>query len=116
MKVYRWPAVALGCALLAFCQLASAQVEIIGDSQSIGAKIPIAVPPCASSDADTAPLARDLAQVIADDLTFSGLFAVNRHRVPLWVVDRAPLSRYISGNAGGPRPQRAPASDRSCRT
>lgn len=64
------------CALIALSPRAMAQLEIVGEGQSLGAKIPIAVPPCASSDPSLAALAKDLAQVIADDLQFSGLFDV----------------------------------------
>lgn len=76
MKRISWSGIAVFCVAAVATAVAHAQVEIVGGAQSLGAKIPIAVPPCASADADTAPLARDLAQVIADDLTFSGLFAV----------------------------------------
>lgn len=64
------------CAVFALSPNALAQLEIVGGAQSLGAKIPIAVPPCAAGDPSLAALARDLAQVIADDLQFSGLFQV----------------------------------------
>jgi len=78
-----WPLVATFCAVIFAGSYAQAQVEIEGGPQSLGAKIPIAVPPCAAADPALASLAADLAQVIADDLTFSGLFAVlPRERYP----------------------------------
>lgn len=64
------------CAALCAGPLAFAQVEIVGGPKGIGAKIPIAVPPCAAVDPALVAEAKDLAQVIADDLEFSGLFAV----------------------------------------
>lgn len=39
-------------------------------------RMPIAVPPCAVLDPTLAKLASDVAQVVADDLTFTGLFKV----------------------------------------
>lgn len=83
MKRIRWAAIAVFCATVLAAPLALAQVEIVGDAQSLGAKIPIAVPPCAAADPALVALATDLAQVVADDLTFSGLFAVlPRERYP----------------------------------
>lgn len=76
MKSKRWLGFALSCALIALAPGAMAQLEIVGQGQSLGAKIPIAVPPCAAADPALGALARDLAQVIADDLQFSGLFQV----------------------------------------
>lgn len=76
MKSKVWLGYALLCALLVIAPRAVAQLEIVGDGHSLGARIPIAVPPCASADPSLASLARDLAQVISDDLQFSGLFNV----------------------------------------
>lgn len=76
MKSKLWLGLALLCAFAAIAPSAVAQLEIVGEGQSLGARIPIAVPPCASSDPSLASLARDLAQVISDDLQFSGLFDV----------------------------------------
>lgn len=75
MKMIRWSGITMVCALVALCQVAGAQVEI-STTGSIGAKIPIAVPPCAAADPALAAQAADLAKVIAEDLQFSGLFAV----------------------------------------
>jgi TolB protein len=51
------------------------QIEI-GTSRTLDTRIPIAVPPCAVADPALASLATELAQAVADDLSFSGLFNV----------------------------------------
>lgn len=76
MKRNRWAQIAVIGAAVLTTPLLHAQVEIVGDPESLGAKIPIAVPPCAASDPALVSLAADLAEVIAEDLAFSGLFAV----------------------------------------
>lgn len=78
-------ALSVCCAVILLAPQARAQVEIIGGPQSLGSRIPIAVPPCAAVDPTLTSLATELAQVVADDLAFSGLF------------DVLPASRYPAG-------------------
>tara|TARA_R110001592_G_scaffold119252_1_gene322252 strand:+ start:786 stop:2087 length:1302 start_codon:yes stop_codon:yes gene_type:complete len=71
-----WHTLTVLCALLLVSQLANAQVEIFGNPNRVDTRIPIAVPPCAAADPALTSLATELAQVVADDLAFSGLFNV----------------------------------------
>ncbi len=64
-------------ALLALAAAASAQQPLLVDVQKgIDARIPIAVPPCATADPGLRAVANEMAQVVADDLVFSGVFTV----------------------------------------
>ncbi len=64
-------------ALLALAAAASAQQPLLVDVQKgIDARIPIAVPPCATADPGLRAVANEMAQVVADDLLFSGVFTV----------------------------------------
>ncbi|MCF6284782.1 MAG: Tol-Pal system beta propeller repeat protein TolB, partial [Candidatus Hydrogenedentes bacterium] len=70
-----WQILMVLCTMVLATQSVWAQMEI-ESRRNIDARIPIAVPPCASTDPALAALATELAQVVADDLAFSGLFSV----------------------------------------
>jgi len=76
LKHNTWIATAVLCTLVFTTQWANAQVEIVGQERRVDTRIPIAVPPCAAADPALRSLATELAQVVADDLAFSGLFNV----------------------------------------
>lgn len=58
------------------CTVAGAQGVRIESQKALDARIPIAVPPFAGATPEAAPAARLMAEVIAADLDFSGLFRV----------------------------------------
>lgn len=76
MKLIMWYAMAVLCTVSFVVDVAQAQVQIVGEGRNVDTRIPIAVPPCAAADPALTTLATELAQVVADDLAFSGLFKV----------------------------------------
>lgn len=84
MKRSRTILLGLCCALVAWNVAAqpaapdggSPQAVRISSTGTADTRIPIAVPPCATLDASLLATATELAQVVADDLVFSGLFKV----------------------------------------
>ena len=67
-----------------------AQVEIKTNREAADLRIPIAVPPCAAFEPEMKTAATEIAQVLADDLLFSGLFKI------------LPPERYPAGFPGLP--------------
>ncbi len=85
MKRNKTILVGLLCASMAWSAVAQTADSATGspeavrlDSRQAGGdnRIPIAVPPCATLDAGLLTVATELAQVVADDLVFTGLFKV----------------------------------------
>lgn len=73
---------------LAYGQAAEGNVQIVSRGQMGDNRIPIAVPPCATTDPSLTAVAREMAEVIAYDLEFSGVFKI------------LPASNYPPGFAG----------------
>ncbi|NLV42449.1 MAG: Tol-Pal system beta propeller repeat protein TolB [Candidatus Hydrogenedentes bacterium] len=77
MKTRRLLTVVAAAAAALLGGMAHAQQPVLVDiTKGVDARIPIAVPPFATQDPGLAAVAEDVARVVADDLTFSGVFTV----------------------------------------
>ncbi len=77
LKTKRNLLAALACALVTAGLGAAAQQPVLVDiTKGVDARISIAVPPFATQDPGLGAAAEEMAKVVADDLTFSGVFAV----------------------------------------